>query len=57
MFGREWEHADLSAQAGDHDTEDPCRDPGQQRTGLAGGRALRDLGADGLEMAGPRRRP
>lgn len=25
MFGREWEHADLSAQAGEHDTEDPGR--------------------------------
>ncbi len=52
-----FEHADLSAQAGDDDAEDPCRDPDQQRTGLAGGRALRDLRADGLEMAGSRRRP
>jgi hypothetical protein len=51
-----WEHADLSAQAGDHDAKDPRRNPGEQRTGLTGGGALRDLGTDGLEVAGSRRR-
>ena len=43
MFVRGWEHADLSARAGHHDTEDPGGDPGGRRTGLVGGRALRDL--------------
>jgi hypothetical protein len=32
-------------------------DPGEQRTGLAGRAALRDLGADGVEVAQSRRCP
>ena len=48
-------HADFSSQAGNNDAEDQSCDPGEQRTGLAGRAALRDLGADDVEVAQSRR--
>jgi len=43
-------HADFSSRAGNNDAEDQSCDPGEQRTGLACRAALRDLGANGVEM-------
>ena len=42
--------ADFSSQAGD-DAEDQGCDPGERRPGMDGGGTLRDIGADGLEVA------
>ena len=43
--------ADFSSQAGDDDAEDQGCDPGERRPGMDGGGTLRDIGADGLEVA------
>lgn len=44
-------HADFSSQAGNDNTEDQGRDPGEHRPRLDGCGTLRDIGADGLEVA------
>ena len=44
-------HADFSSQAGNNDAEDQGCDPGEYRPRLDGCGTLRDVGADGLEVA------